>query len=269
MAAGRQVTVWNRTPGRAPDLDVHEAATIEEAVEASQLVVVCVLNYEATYAVLPKGSLTGRTVVQLTTGTPRQAREMATWAADHGVSYVDGGVMATPPLVGRPGSLVFYSGTKDAFLASEPVLTELGEARFVGEDPGRAALYDLALLSAMYGMFGGIDHALALGASEHIPETELRPMIHDWLRGMLGAVSADLDPEVAYASLRMQAANYGTLLAASREQGVRTDLVTPMGELLHRAVAAGPGHSLSDLLLEDRLHPDGPPADDGVTTVRS
>jgi 3-hydroxyisobutyrate dehydrogenase-like beta-hydroxyacid dehydrogenase len=245
-AAGHQVTVWNRTPGRAGDLD--EAATIEEAVEASQLVVVCVLNYEATYAVLPAASLAGRTVVQLTTGTPGQAREMATWATEHGASYVDGGVMATPPLVGRPGSLVFYSGTENAFQASQPALTELGEARFVGEDPGRAALYDLALLSAMYGMFGGIDHALALGASEHIPETDLRPMINDWLRAMLGAVPADLDPEVAYASLRMQAANYGTLLDASREQGVRTNLVSPMGELLHRAVAAGPGHSLPDLL---------------------
>jgi 3-hydroxyisobutyrate dehydrogenase-like beta-hydroxyacid dehydrogenase len=173
---------------------------------------------------------------------------MATWATDHKASYVDGGVMATPPLVGRPGSLVFYSGMKDAFLTSEPALTVLGEARFVGEDPGRAALYDLALLSAMYGMFGGIDHALALGASERIPETDLRPMINDWLRAMLGAVPADLNPEVAYASLRMQAANYGTLLDASREQGVRTDLVTPMGELLHRAVAAGPGRSLPDLL---------------------
>lgn len=245
-AAGHQVTVWNRTLGRAGDLN--EAATIEEAVEASQLVVVCVLNYEATYAVLPAASLAGRTVVQLTTGTPGQAREMATWATEHGASYVDGGVMATPPLIGRPGSLVFYSGTKNAFQTAKPALTELGEARFVGEDPGRAALYDLALLSAMYGMFGGIDHALALGASEHIPETDLRPMINDWLRAMLGAVPADLNPEVAYASLRMQAANYGTLLDASREQGVRTDLVTPMGELLHRAVAAGPGHSLPDLL---------------------
>jgi 3-hydroxyisobutyrate dehydrogenase-like beta-hydroxyacid dehydrogenase len=246
--AGHEVTVWNRTQGRARDLDVHEAATPEEAVEASELVVVCVLDYEATYAVLPPGSLAGRTVVQLTTGTPNQAREMATWVTGHGASYVDGGVMATPPLVGRPGALVFYSGEKQAFHTSEPALTALGEARYVGEDPGRAALYDLALLSAMYGMFGGIDHALALGASEHIPAPELLPMVHDWLRAMLRAVPPDLDPEVEYASLRMQAANYGTLLTASREQGVRTDLVAPMGELLHRAVAAGPGHSLPDLL---------------------
>ena len=32
--------------------------------------------------------------------------------------------------------------------------------------------------------------------------------------------------------------------------GVRTDMVTAMGELLHRGVAAGPGVSLVDLLLE-------------------
>lgn len=254
VAAGRPVTVWNRTPGRAQGFT--EAATAEAAVEASRLVVVCVLDYEATYAALPAAALAGRTVVQLTTGTPRQAREMAAWATAHGASYVDGGVMATPPLVGHPGSLVFYSGSEEAFHASEPALRELGEARFVGEDPGRAALYDLALLSAMYGMFGGIGQALALGASEHIPESELRPMINDWLRAMLSVVPADLDPEVEYASLRMQAANYGILLDASREQGVRTDLVAPMGDLLHRAVAAGPGHSLPDLLRDRRFTPD-------------
>jgi 3-hydroxyisobutyrate dehydrogenase-like beta-hydroxyacid dehydrogenase len=247
-AAGYEVTVWNRTPGRADGLDVRVAATAAEAVAASRLVVVCLLDYETTYDVLPAESLAGRTLVQLTTGTPRQAQEMARWAAGHGASYVDGGIMATPPMIGRPGSLILYSGAEDAFTVDEKALTELGEARFLGEAPGRAALYDVALLSAMYGMFGGIDHAIALGASDGVPEAELRPMVVDWLRAMLTAVPGELDPDVEHANLRMQAANYRLLLDTSREQGLRTDLVAPMGDLMNRAVAAGPGHPLPDLL---------------------
>jgi hypothetical protein len=49
----------------------------------------------------------------------------------------------------------------------------------------------------------------------------------------------------------MQATAYVNLLDASRDAGVRTDLVTAMGDLLHRGVAAGPGVSLIDLLLEE------------------
>lgn len=247
LAAGHQVTVWNRTPGRAAPGTV-VAATPAAAAAASSLVVACVVDNAALRSVLTPDLVAGRTFVNLTNGTPKQARELA---EEFGESYVDGGIMATPPMVGQPGSLIFYSGSKDGFVQAEPVLAALGEARFLGADPGRAALYDLALLSAMYGMFGGIDHALALGASADVPEAELRPMLYDWLRAMLSAVPDALDPDVEYASLPMQAQAYVNLLDASREQGVRTDLVAPMGELLHRAVAAGPGHTLPDLLRTD------------------
>ena len=52
------------------------------------------------------------------------------------------------------------------------------------------------------------------------------------------------------AGLEMQAVAYVNLLDASRDQGVRTDLVAPMGELLHRA-AAGESANLVDLLRSD------------------
>jgi hypothetical protein len=100
----------------------------------------------------------------------------------------------------------------------------------------------------MYGMFGGIDHALALGASADVPEAELRSMVVAWLRAMLAGQEKPADHAATYASLPMQAQAYVNLLDASREQGVRTDLVAPMGELLHRAVAAGPTHTMPDLL---------------------
>lgn len=247
IEAGHAVTVWNRTPGRAaPDAVV--APSVAEAAAASPLVVACVVDNAALRSVLTPEMVAGRTLVNLTNGTPRQARELA---EEFGESYVDGGIMAVPPMIGQPGSLIFYSGSSAGFSSAEPVLAKLGEARFLGEDPGRASLYDLALLSAMYGMFGGIDHALALGASADVPEEELRPMVVGWLRAMLTGQEEPADHAAEYANLEMQAQAYVNLLDASREQGVRTDLVAPMGDLLHRAVAAGPGHTLPDLLRAD------------------
>ncbi len=244
LAAGHEVTVWNRTPGRAAP-GTQEAATPGAAAAASPLVVACVVDNAALKSVLTPDLTRNRTFVNLTNGTPRQARELA---EEFGDSYVDGGIMAVPPMIGQPGSLILYSGSKDGFTQAEPFLETLGEARFLGEDPGRASLYDLALLSAMYGMFGGIDHALALGASAGVPEGDLRPMVVAWLRAMLTGQEQPADHAAEYASLEMQAQAYVNLLDASRDQGVRTDLVAPMGELLHRAVAAGPGHTMVDLL---------------------
>ena len=239
VKSGRSVTVWNRTPGRAV-AGAAVAPTAADAVAASRLVVVCVVDDAATHEVLDPLDLTGRTVVNLTNGTPAQARAAA---AAFGPSYVDGGIMAVPPMIGTPGALILYSGARDAFETARPALETWGEARFLGEDPGAASLHDLALLAAMYGMFGGVYHALAMTRGE------VAPLLKPWLEAMLAALPDGEDR--ADSNLAMQATAYVNLLDASHDAGVRTDMVTAMGELLHRGVAAGPGVSLVDLLLAD------------------
>ncbi|MEU9835203.1 NAD(P)-binding domain-containing protein [Streptosporangium sp. NPDC048047] len=263
LNAGRRVTVWNRTASRAEPLVARGAAlaaTAADATAASPLVVVCLLNDDTVREVLggAAGSLAGRTVVNLTNGTPRQARETAAWTAGHGAGYVDGGIMAIPPMIGTPGSLVFYSGSPEGFHAHERTLGALGRAMYLGEDAGRAALYDIALLSAMYGMFGGFFHALALTGSEKVPASEFTPLVTPWLTAMMTSLprmaeAIDSGDHSASASnLAMQATGYVNLLDASAEQGVSTELVEPMRALLDRGVAAGLGagdvSALVDLL---------------------
>ena len=80
LAAGHPTTVWNRTPGRSPELDTlgaTRAATAAEAVAASPLVVVCLLVDATVRSTLDGLDLTGRTVANLTNGTPAQARDTA------------------------------------------------------------------------------------------------------------------------------------------------------------------------------------------------
>jgi shikimate 5-dehydrogenase len=78
---------------------------------------------------------------------------------------------------------------------------------------------------------------------------DVAPLLKPWLAAMLTALPDGEDKTGA--SPAMQATAYVNLLDASRDAGVRTDLVTAMGDLLHRGVAAGPGVSLIDLLLEE------------------
>jgi 3-hydroxyisobutyrate dehydrogenase-like beta-hydroxyacid dehydrogenase len=151
VRAGHSTTVWNRTPGRATALTVPRRADhAAAAVAASPLVVLCVVHYDAAYEALAPatGQLAGATLVNLCNGTPKQAREMAAWATGHGADYLDGGIMAVPPMIGDPAALTLYSGSPAAFETHRDTLASLGTARHLGADVGLAALHDIALLSA-------------------------------------------------------------------------------------------------------------------------
>ena len=252
LAAGHPTTVWNRTPDRSPELDALGAVrtpTTTEAVAASPLVVVCLLVDATVRATLGGLDLTGKTVVNLTNATPEQARATAESVTSAGGQYLDGGIMAVPEMIGGPAAFIFYSGSTETFHQHASDLAALGRPAYVGSDAGLAALHDIALLSAMYGMFGGALHALALTGSEDVPAGQFaEEFLVPWLTAMLGSVSRmakDLDhgaaPSAAGSNLAMQAAAYHNLVDTSAAQGVEPALLVPMGELLRKAVAAGQG----------------------------
>jgi 3-hydroxyisobutyrate dehydrogenase-like beta-hydroxyacid dehydrogenase len=154
LATGRPTTVWNRSPEKSAALagGAVPAGTIREAIEASRLVVVCLLDHRSVHEVLDAAgdALAGRVLVNLTNGTPEQARELDGWAAEREAEYLGGGIMAVPPMIATPAAFVLYSGLRRAFDAHRATLQDLGESHFVGDDPGLAGLHDLALLSGMY-----------------------------------------------------------------------------------------------------------------------
>ncbi|HEX4358720.1 MAG TPA: NAD(P)-binding domain-containing protein [Pseudonocardia sp.] len=262
LRAGHSATVWNRTRGRAAALPELAAArradTAAAAVAASPLVVLCVVHYDAAYRALEPATdqLAGTTLVNLCNGTPRQAREMAAWAAGHSAEYLDGGIMAVPPMIGGPAALTLYSGSPAAFETHRDTLAALGNARHLGAEVGLAALYDLALLSAMYGMFGGFLHAVSLVRTEGIKAGELLPLVQPWLLAMVPELtkaaeqvdSGDYGRGVV-SPLAMQAAAFGNFVDSAHEQGIRPDLLLGLRGLLDEAVAAGHGgHDISSLV---------------------
>jgi 3-hydroxyisobutyrate dehydrogenase-like beta-hydroxyacid dehydrogenase len=254
------VSVWNRSAGKADSLvarGAREAVTVADAIGANAVVVVCVLDYAAVRDALGDAatSLAGRTLVNLTNGTPEQARAMADWTRRHGAAYVDGGVMVTPDLLGTPDAVVLYSGDADAYLARKDVLDALGAGVWLGDDPATAALYDIALLSAMFGMFGGFLHAAALLRSEGLPVTAAAPMIESLLEAMIALLpqtAIEID-SAAYpepmSNNRMMAGALKNILDGSTGQGLSPDLMQPIWELFQRGVEEGLGdHDIAALV---------------------
>ncbi|MCP3805528.1 NAD(P)-binding domain-containing protein [Allokutzneria sp. A3M-2-11 16] len=271
LTAGHDLTVWNRTAARArpfAERGATVAASAAEAVAANDLVVVCLLDDASVRATLDGVDLTGKDLVNLTTGTPGSGRALAEWATARGARFVDGGIMAVPPMIGVPGSgaYVFYSGSAAAFEAHHGTLAVPAGTKYVGEDPGFAALYDVALLSAMTGMFAGVSHAFALVRKENIDPRELAGLLSGWLTAMSGyangiaghLVTGDYTTGVT-SNLAMMAEGNATMLRTAQEQGVSPELLQPFMRLMQQLVDDGHGDEdttgVVDLLLS---HGTGP-----------
>lgn len=252
LKAGHDTTVWNRTASKTGPLAAQGATPAEtaaEAIAASPLVIVCLTTNDNVRGLLEAeaDALAGRTVVNLTNGTPAQARELADWAAGLGITYIDGGIMAVPQMIATPAAYILYSGTdEEAYETHRPTLAALADTKWVGKDPGAAALYDLSLLTGMYGMVMGVAQAYALIGSGGVPAREFAPLLKDWVNamtdGLVPGMAEALDSGQHLTDVSSLAINQAALpnfLTTFAQQGLRTDLFEPLQALLDRSIDEG------------------------------
>ncbi|UUZ90094.1 NAD(P)-binding domain-containing protein [Paenibacillus sp. P25] len=185
LRGGHRVTVWNRTSEKAQPL-VREGALLAPsaaaAIEASPVAIVCVANYETSYRILDTpetaSALAGRVLVQLSTGSPQQARDNEAWARERGADYLDGAIAATPPQMGRPDTTIFTSGSQTAYQKSEAFLKSLaGNVPYLGEKVSSASSTDLAFLSYLFGGMIGFFHAARILESDGLRVDDFGNMI--------------------------------------------------------------------------------------------
>lgn len=275
MAGGHPVTVWNRTPSRADDLVAQgatRAATPGEAIDAAELVILSLTDYQAMYDILDSTArdvddpLAGKVLVNLSSDTPEHAREAAGWANRRGAQFVAGGVMIPAPMVGTDEAYVYYSGPKEAFQAHEPTLRLIGAPRFLGEDPGLAQLFYQAQLDVFLTTLSGLLHATALVGSAGVTAAEFLPQAIETITGipaMLGAgedTARQLDSATHPGDLStatMMGATADHILAASEAAGIDLDLPRAIKAHYDRAIAAGHGRDNWTSLFETIKNPPG------------
>ncbi|MFJ9414274.1 NAD(P)-dependent oxidoreductase [Streptomyces sp. NPDC101227] len=249
---GHPTTVWNRSPEKAAPLTARGArlaATPAEALAAGSLVIVCVLDYEAVHTILDPAAaeLTGRTLVNLTSGSPEQARRAAEWAAAHGARYLDGAIMTTPPGVGSAEMMFLYSGSPDVVADHRPALTALGDPLHMGADPGLASLYDAGLLGLMWSALTGWLHGTALVTAEDATATDFTRIAVRWLTAVAGFFTT-YAPQVDAgrypgddATVDVQIAAIDHLRHAAAARGIDNALPDLLKSVMERAAKAGHG----------------------------
>lgn len=255
LDAGLRVTLWNRTPGKDRELAERGAVTAgspEEAVAASRLTVVCVVNYDAADAVLRRAAvadaLKGRTVANLTADTPGRARDSAAWAAEHGIGYLDGAIMTPTTTIGTPDAVFLHSGPEELYREHRPVLDSLGGAHtHLGADIGRAAAYDIALLDIFWTAMTGYAHALAVARAEGITARELAPFAQG-IGAILPPIFAETADEVdsgrfsgADNPITSAASSMAHIVHASEGHGIDAGVMRAAEGLARRAIGRGHG----------------------------
>lgn len=251
MSAGHPTIVWNRSPERAAAL-VADGATVAptpaDALDAD-VVVVCLFDHASVHEVLDPvaDKLAGRRLVNLTTTSPEGARELARWASGLGADYLDGGIMATPEMIGTAQSAILYSGSPALFGDYRKLFEIWGGAEYFGDDAGMASLYDLALLSSMYVMFAGFFHGAAMVGAAGVLAKEFAARAAAWLPALMPAIAeyADVIDGGDYGVPGQQSLYFSDItdiVNASRDQGISTEVVDVVQRLIHRQIDAGHGN---------------------------
>ena len=248
--ADHDLTVWNRSPERMKpfaDLGVVTAKSAAEAIAASPVILICIDNYTVTEALLETDGipvlLAGRTVVQLSTGTPKEARDAAQWMAARGVAYLDGAILAGPTDIGTEDGQILLAGEVVAHERVGPLLDCLGgRVRYLGTIVGAASALDLAWLTTCYGRFMAIIHAANLCGSEGASLEEFiaifkdEPAIQHYTR----VIAEDRFDETT-ATLQVWGAALQRIRQQGQDAGISTEIPDFLAGFFERAVAAGYG----------------------------
>jgi 3-hydroxyisobutyrate dehydrogenase-like beta-hydroxyacid dehydrogenase len=149
------------------------ASNVVEAIEMNDLILVCMSIYSATRSILDTDKmrqyLIGKTLVQMGTGTPNEARENEKWMTEIGGAYLDVTIDPYPERIGEPESRFFISGSEAAY---ELALTYLklfgGDLRYLGENVGAANTLDLGGLIYCLGTYIGFAHAAQVCKAEGV-----------------------------------------------------------------------------------------------------
>jgi len=254
-AANLEVTVWNRSPSRAQLFEpetIKVADTIVQAVQASDIIIVCIRDYDATDELFRVGAveneLAKKVIVQLSTGTPAKARGASIWATTIGATYLDGEIMAFPEAIGTENCAILYAGNTSTFEACRTVVDALGgTAQLVGDDPGIAAALSNAILSIYFSFVFGALNGAAICDAEKVPlplfrelGVSLLPVFGDVLSRSVDMITADTY-ESKHSTLDTSASALAQIAAVGQEAGLDGRFIECMRMYAAEAIEGGCG----------------------------
>jgi 3-hydroxyisobutyrate dehydrogenase-like beta-hydroxyacid dehydrogenase len=250
LGAGHRLTVWNRSPQKMISIveaGARGARSLREAVEASPITVVCIDNYATTKSLLEQGdalmALTGRTLIQLSTGTPAEAREAEGTFAAAGVAYLDGALLPYPSEIGGEDAQILFAGPAETYARCRPLLECLGgDLRYLGPNIAAAAVMDMALLTRDLCLYLGVIHGICLSESENVGIETYTSLFADAhpAKGLIETIRTGAF-DAPGATIGVWFAAIEKIRAQARGAGLNSEVPDFIASFFQRAIAMGFG----------------------------
>lgn len=254
IGAGRSVTVWNRSRDRAEALasmGARIASSPAEAITASEVTILSVSDHAATMEIL--GSVdrgledSKRPLVQLSSITAAESRDLNQWAAANNLDYLEGSVFALPDTVLAGTGMFLLAGPLPVFEKCQPTLRIFGETLYLSPEIGAAVSFDRVYYAWVYGSWlafiqgAAMAHAKGFGVQTYVDFVLSRlPAAADRYE-FFGRLMAERTHDEVQCRLDVHAAAFAETLAMCREAGVSDALPAAVMSQLESAIADGYG----------------------------
>lgn len=255
LGHGLTTTVWNRTRDKAEPLIAAGALLAPSpaaAVAASPVTVICVSDYAATQEILgtpaAADAIRDRVLVQLTTGTPQDARQASDWAMSNGARYVDGGILAWPRQMGGDSATVVVSGRGEDLAEARPILAAAaGNVLHIGEPIAGASALFAAILAYLAGRWIGFSHGALICETEGLDVVGFGTLLADMAPVLaqddrhMGEVVGHDRYDAPESALRTAGTDIAKLVRHAEQTGISGDFPRFAADLFGRAIEAGHG----------------------------
>ncbi|KPI22753.1 6-phosphogluconate dehydrogenase NAD-binding protein [Actinobacteria bacterium OV450] len=250
LRAGLGLRVWNRTREKAEPLAAQGAVVADGpagAVAGADVVLTMLTDGEAVaraMAAAVPGLRAGQVWAQMSTVGVAALEELAGFAREHGLVFVDAPVQGTRGPAEAGTLVVLASGPADPRL--DPVFAAVGGKTLrAGEEAGAATRLKLATVGYAITLTAAVGEALALAEGLGVdPELFAQavtggPMDNPYLQAKMRAVlERDFAPSFTVHGAEKDT---GLIAEAAEQAGVAVDLTRATHARLHRAASLGHG----------------------------
>lgn len=247
--AGHEITIWNRTPGRAPDLvkgGAREAGSIPAAVDGAEIVITTLTNDDAVKEValgeegLRRSLGSGATYTDSSTVSPSTTEELDR-AFDR---YVAMPILGSPGQVASGGAIYLTGATGAATSALDPLFPGLSAKRLDFDRPATAAAAKLTVNLLLLDGIAALAEAFATGRAGGLSDDDLRRLLGDspmvapgWKNRFEGVLTGD--QELLWTTV-LGEKDAGLAVDLARSGGAELRLTPAARDLYADAAAADP-----------------------------
>jgi 3-hydroxyisobutyrate dehydrogenase len=201
LAAGHELTVWNRTSSATDRIvasGATAAATAQEAVDDAAIVLTVLFGPDTVREIVmgpdPLSFAPGAVWVDVTTVAPADATQFSSWAAERGTGYVHSPVVGTlaPARAGVLG--VLLGGNAADVEVALPIVSLWADPERIRivDTPAAAATGKLIANLALGVSLQGLVEALRLGAANDLGTDEVLSMLDKTALGWVASFKGDM-----------------------------------------------------------------------------